>query len=129
MKYGLSGIYPALMGHCPHCHTFGHFLIDDGDDPDYNYTAVREVPGAECCHCGHVFTAVKDGHNCLVCEPVVVAQPQPVYSVPVCSPTKSMSTHECFYCGLQKPTTGRFCPHCRLDAGGHPADAGATNFG
>lgn len=131
MKYGHSGIDAVLMGHCPHCHEFGHFHFYDEDtyDPDVNYRSRKSIPGAECVHCGNVFTAVNDGHQCLACEPVVVAQPKPVHRpAPVCSPPP-VRTRQCFHCGMQRAATARFCPHCRLDEAGRPADVGIGLMG
>jgi hypothetical protein len=34
----------------------------------------------------------------------------------------------CPWCGSQRPQVGRFCPHCRLDLGGTPADGGGFGF-
>jgi len=102
----------------------------------------------KCSNCFQENTLVNDGVECKSCQASAQAAAQAkqhradleylggvitkaiaataVMATPVAA-TEPQEGFTCTWCGMRRPPA-RFCPHCRLDVLGRPADRGGWNY-
>lgn len=133
MKYVLCDGHPALGGHCPRCNNYIQVLIDVSSLPEYtDVRTVTNIP-TKCGYCESKFIAINNGSNddnntSKKADEIFEAwrtrfnQSRPKY-------VAKENTYSCTHCGAERKFGYRYCPQCRLDGAGRPADAGANFYG
>lgn len=128
----------SLMGHCERCHQDVFALHDDIIT---NQGPVRFAHNIECLRCGYNGNSLfEDGVQCQKCknkeeqEEISQRVDRAIASLMRLGArgaqnTQSSSQVQCIHCGGARSSRHRYCPHCRLDMAGRPADAGIRFLG
>lgn len=134
MKYTIcGGTDEALEGHCPHCNTHLYVSINANNYPQgTDLTAVTNIPW-ECHYCGRKFVAINNGmldnkDNLRKADAIFEAW-RSRFNQKSPRSNASADTYSCTHCGAERKSGFRYCPQCRLDGAGRPADAGANFYG
>lgn len=135
----------VFKGHCERCHR--ELIVYDSEQPfeaddDNNFET-----DAYCPACRHTTHFTEDKSVCRACEAVAAVRQRQDEALDlerrrvvaleriaagggssILGGATTEHTEACRYCGSPRSPNARFCPHCRLDAFGRAADAGAWNF-